>query len=221
MEILWRIRNSDRGGEDRPKKGRGEGCHRSDLPGGSGLRPGPVLGPGPVLDVHLVQRPALFPDVERTKPGPVELVPHLCNPSRGPLRHVHLVPRRAVRVAHRSRGVFGELEVKEPGNGCSHQGGPGPSLGRDPVEPGSGYRDLVRLVLDRTGARTALVPVPFLVWDGLACGMALLPNPTLTHDQVKRMKRDYVVGREALELGDLGIRPILLEEALPDCIPDW
>ena len=78
----------------------------------------------------------------------------------------------------------------------------------------------MRLVLDRTGARTALVPVPFLVWDVLACGLALLPNPTLTHDQVKRMKRDYVVGREALELGDLGIRPILLEEALPDCIPD-
>ena len=56
---------------------------------------------------------------------------------------------------------------------------------------------------------------------GEGCGLALLPNPTLTHDQVKRMKRDYVVGREALELGDLGIRPILLEEVLPDCIPDW
>ena len=192
-----------------------------NLPAVGGLHPGPALGPGPVLDTHLVQGPALFPDVERTKPYPVELVPHLCDPSRASLRHVHVVPHRAVRVAHRSRGVFGELGVKEPGKGCGHQGGPGLSLGRDPVDPGSGYRDLVRLVLDRTGARTALVPVPFLVWNVLACGLALLPNPPLTHDQVKRMKRDYVVGREALELGDLGIRPILLEEALLDCIPDW
>ncbi len=83
------------------------------------------------------------------------------------------------------------------------------------------YRDLVRLVLDRAGARTALVPVPFLVWDVLACALALLPNPPLTRDQVTLMKEDNVVGREALGLGNLGIRPVLLEEALPDCIPDW
>ena len=80
------------------------------------------------------------------------------------------------------------------------------------------YRELVRLVLDQIGARTALVPVPFLAWDVLACGLAMLPNPPLTRDQVKLMKRDNVVGREALGLGDLGIRPVLLEEALPDCI---
>ena len=80
------------------------------------------------------------------------------------------------------------------------------------------YRELVRLVLDEAGARTALVPVPFLAWDVLACGLALLPNPPLTRDQVKLMKCDNVVGREALGLGDLGIRPVPLEEALPDCI---
>ena len=110
-----------------------------NLPAVGGLHPGPALGPGPVLDTHLVQGPALFPDVERTKPYPVELVPHLCDPSRASLRHVHVVPHRAVRVAHRSRGVFGELGVKEPGKGCGHQGAPGPSLGRDLVEPGSGH----------------------------------------------------------------------------------
>ena len=81
------------------------------------------------------------------------------------------------------------------------------------------YEELVRLVLDRIGRRTALVPVPFLVWDVLACGLALLPNPPITRDQVKLMKRDNVVGSEALGLRDLGIRPVLLEEALPQCIP--
>ena len=80
------------------------------------------------------------------------------------------------------------------------------------------YRELVRLILNQVGARTALVPLPFLAWDVLACGLALLPSPPLTRDQVKLMKRDNVVGREALILSDLGIRPVPLEEALPDCI---
>ena len=81
------------------------------------------------------------------------------------------------------------------------------------------YRELVRLVLERAGARTALVPVPFLAWDLLAGVLSLLPNPPLTRDQVKLMKRDNAVGGQALNLGDLGVRPLPLEDALPDCIP--
>ena len=80
------------------------------------------------------------------------------------------------------------------------------------------YEDLVRLVIEGIDRRTALVPVPFLAWEVLAAVAALLPNPPLTRDQVKLMRRDNVVGSEALTLGDLGIRPALLEEALPDCI---
>ena len=82
------------------------------------------------------------------------------------------------------------------------------------------YRELVRLVLDEVGARTALVPFPFLAWDVLARGLALLPSPPLTRDQVKLMKCDNVVGRDTLILSDLGIRPVLLEEILPQCILD-
>ena len=80
------------------------------------------------------------------------------------------------------------------------------------------YEDLVRLVIEGIDRRTALIPVPFLVWEVLAAVAALLPNPPLTRDQVKLMRRDNVVGSEALTLGDLGIRPFVLEEALPDCI---
>ena len=80
------------------------------------------------------------------------------------------------------------------------------------------YEEIVRLVLERVGGRTALVPVPFPVWDLLAAVMAMLPNPPLTRDQVKLMKRDNVVGGQALTLVDLGIRPVPLEEVLPDCI---
>ena len=81
------------------------------------------------------------------------------------------------------------------------------------------YVDLVRLVIAGLDRRTALVPVPFLVWDVLAAVAALLPNPPLTRDQVKLMRHDNVVGSEALTLGDLGIRPVALDEALSDCIP--
>ena len=80
------------------------------------------------------------------------------------------------------------------------------------------YRELVQLVLERIDRRTAMVPVPFLVWDILAAVMTLHPDPPLTRDQVKLMKRDNVVGEQALNLKDLGIRPIPLEEVLPECI---
>ena len=80
------------------------------------------------------------------------------------------------------------------------------------------YRELVRLVLERIGRRTVMIPVPFLVWDMLAAVTALHPDPPLTRDQVKLMKRDNVVGRQALTLEDLGIRPIPVEEVLPECI---
>ena len=80
------------------------------------------------------------------------------------------------------------------------------------------YRELVRLVIEGSGSRTALVPIPFPMWEVLAAVTALHPSPPLTRDQVKLMKRDNVVGREALTLGDLGIRPVALEEVLTDCI---
>ena len=80
------------------------------------------------------------------------------------------------------------------------------------------YKDLVRLVAERIGRRPAAVPVPFPAWDLLAVAMTLLPEPPLTRDQVKLMKRDNVVGERAWTLNDLDIRPVPLEEVLVDCI---
>ena len=80
------------------------------------------------------------------------------------------------------------------------------------------YRELVRLVVERTDRRPAAVPVPFFVWDMLAVAMTWLPEPPLTRDQVTLMKRDNVVGEDAWTLGDLAIRPVPLEEVLVDCI---
>ena len=80
------------------------------------------------------------------------------------------------------------------------------------------YEQLVRLVLERIARRRVMVPVPFLVWDILAAVLTLHPDPPLTRDQVKLMKRDNVVGGQALTLEDLGIRPISVEEVMPSYI---
>jgi NADH dehydrogenase len=48
--------------------------------------------------------------------------------------------------------------------------------------------------------------------------MAFLPNPPLTRDQVKLMKRDNVVEGKELTLQDLGIGPVPVEEILPTYI---
>ncbi len=77
------------------------------------------------------------------------------------------------------------------------------------------YKALVQLVLKQLDRRRVLVPVPFFVWDTLAALMAVRPNPPLTRDQVKLMKRDNVIEGEALTLEDLGIGPVSVEEILP------
>ena len=80
------------------------------------------------------------------------------------------------------------------------------------------YRELVRSVIERIGRRPPAIPVPFPVWDVLAAAMNLLPDPPLTRDQVKLMKRDNVVGERAWTMSDLDIRPVPLEDVLTDCI---
>ena len=66
--------------------------------------------------------------------------------------------------------------------------------------------------------RTALVPVPFPEWDNLAGGFTLLPSPPPTPDQVKLMNGGNPVGGEALTPDYLGIRQVLLEDLLHNCI---
>ena len=80
------------------------------------------------------------------------------------------------------------------------------------------YKALVQLVLKQVDRRRVLVPVPFIVWDIVAALMAVLPNPPLTRDQLKLMKRDNVIEGKALTLEDLGIGPDSVEEILPTYI---
>ena len=81
------------------------------------------------------------------------------------------------------------------------------------------YRDLVRIVLRHYGRRRLLVPVPFMVWRGLASLASLLPGAPLTRDQVILMEQDNRVGDDAQGFESLGIEPRSVEDLLEACLP--
>ena len=77
------------------------------------------------------------------------------------------------------------------------------------------YKALVQLVLDQTGRKRLLLPVPYVLWNVLAALMAPLPNRPISRDQVKLMQRDNVVSPGALTFADLGITPAALDAIAP------
>ncbi len=96
------------------------------------------------------------------------------------------------------------------------------------VEPGSAgktyelggprvytFKELLELLLREIRRRRLLVPLPFWLASLEAAFLELLPVPPLTRDQVRLLKRDNVVGPDALTLADLGIEPTAVEMVLP------
>src|SRR6266404_5315132 len=77
------------------------------------------------------------------------------------------------------------------------------------------FRELMQLVLHQTGRRRALVPVPFGLAFLKAAFLQLLPNPLLTIDQVRLLRKDNVVSATAPGLADLGITPTSVEAVIP------
>ena len=77
------------------------------------------------------------------------------------------------------------------------------------------YKALVQLVLERTGRRRLLLPVPYSFWLALAALMAPLPQRPISRDQVKLMQKDNVVSPGALAFADLGISATPLETVAP------
>lgn len=76
------------------------------------------------------------------------------------------------------------------------------------------FRELIELIMRRTGRRRPLVPWPLALWEVQARVAAILPNPPLTRDQVALLKRDNVADPELPGLADLGIAPTSLEAVL-------
>lgn len=77
------------------------------------------------------------------------------------------------------------------------------------------FKELLELMLIVIHRRRLLVPLPFWVASLEAIFLELMPVPLLTRDQVTLLKRDNVVGPDALTLKDLGIVPTAVELILP------
>lgn len=77
------------------------------------------------------------------------------------------------------------------------------------------FRELMELMLKIVGRHRGLVPVPFALAELQGLVLQLLPNPPLTRDQVKLLRRDNVVAPGALTFADLGMQPQAIEPILP------
>lgn len=77
------------------------------------------------------------------------------------------------------------------------------------------FKQLLQLILRETGRNRALIPIPFALASLKAAFLQLLPNPILTMDQVRLLKKDNVVSSTAAGLGDLGITPTSVEAVIP------
>jgi NADH dehydrogenase len=77
------------------------------------------------------------------------------------------------------------------------------------------FKELLQMILRETGRKRVLVPLPFALASIQAAFLQILPNPILTMDQVKLLKKDNVVAPTAAGLADLGITPTSVEAVIP------
>jgi NADH dehydrogenase len=82
------------------------------------------------------------------------------------------------------------------------------------------FRQLLEFMLTETGMKRVLLPVPFAIapafgFIGEAIGALPFLAPPITRDQVKLLKADNVVAKDALTLADLGVTPETVEAIVP------
>ena len=77
------------------------------------------------------------------------------------------------------------------------------------------FRQLMEIVLEQTGRKRLLVPLPFGIAMLQSFFLQLAPDPLLTPDQVRLLRRDNVVAPGAHTLADLGIEPTTVEAEVP------
>ena len=76
-------------------------------------------------------------------------------------------------------------------------------------------RDVLRFILDTTRRTKRMVDMPMGLMGIQAAILEKLPNPALTTDQLKLLRRDNVVGEGVPGLADLGIAPTSVEAVVP------
>lgn len=77
------------------------------------------------------------------------------------------------------------------------------------------FRQLMEVMLEEIGKKRLLMPVPFWLASLQAAFLEWLPNPPLTRDQVKLLRRDIVVAEGAETFEALGIAPTNIKVILP------
>jgi NADH dehydrogenase len=79
------------------------------------------------------------------------------------------------------------------------------------------FRELMALLLSELGRRRMLIGLPFVLASLQGAIFQAIPfiRPPLTVDQVRLLKRDNVVGPQALGFKELGITPTAVEPILP------
>ncbi len=83
------------------------------------------------------------------------------------------------------------------------------------------FRELMETVLQVTGRRRLLVPVPFAMmeWNGAVLGLA--PQPLLTRDQVRLLRTDNTAEHGLPGLADLGIAPTAVAAVVPGYLAQY
>jgi uncharacterized protein YbjT (DUF2867 family) len=82
------------------------------------------------------------------------------------------------------------------------------------------YKELLRTVADRIGARPRLVPLPFALWQILALGGEFLPGSPLTRNQIALMQGDNIPSVDCPGLSSLDITPTEIG-TLVSAVRDW
>lgn len=77
------------------------------------------------------------------------------------------------------------------------------------------FKEVMDLLLEETGRKRFLAPIPFGIAKFAAWFLEFWPKPILTCDQVKLLTRDNVVSGGNPGLNDLGISPVAAEAILP------
>jgi len=76
------------------------------------------------------------------------------------------------------------------------------------------FRELMALVLEYTGRRRLLLPVPYSLAGVAAAFLEMVPQAPLTRDQLKLLRIDNVCG-DLPGLADLGVSPTPVEAVVP------
>ncbi|KKJ77956.1 3-beta hydroxysteroid dehydrogenase [Kiloniella litopenaei] len=167
-------------------KGEGEAAVLKSFPSASVLRPSIVFGPEDDFFNRFARMAAVSPFLPLVGGGVAKFQP--------------------VYVGDVAEAVFRSVERPEEYGGKIYELG-GPRV--------LSFRDCLDLLQKYTGCSRSYLALPFPVAYVQALFMELLPQPPLTRDQLKMLKKDNVVASTALGFDEFNISPVDVEVVLP------